>query len=142
MAVSGVVSARAPRRFDPIRVARWVRRATLVLMVGVGLWCFAVLGTERVPPGMRTVPGVEPGSLCVVDRRASSAAVGRIVFVRAGGILLLTRVTAVVGDALTLANPDPMAPFPDSRAFGPVSRDQVRGTLLFAFAPDAAGGGR
>ncbi len=140
MAVSGTVPARAPARVDPTQVARWVRRFTFVLAVGLGLWCWTVFGTEWVPPGMRTVPTISPGSLCVVDRRQSAVQVGRDVFVRAGGVLLLTRVTAVDGDAVTVHNPDPQAPFPDSRAFGAVSRQQVRGAVMVVFAGGDAGG--
>jgi hypothetical protein len=141
MSLSGRLAAGA-RRFDPARLARHVRRTTLLLAVGLGVWASAVLGTEWVPPGMRTVPTIEPGALCLVDRRASAAAVGRDVFVEVGGVRLLSRVAAVAGDELTLRNPDPLAPYPDSRAFGPVSRRQVRGTVLVVFAPDAGEGRR
>lgn len=132
MVVSGTVPARAPRRIDPYRLAVWVRRVTLLGTVAIGLLCWFTLGTEWVPAGMRTVPDIQPGSLCVVDRRASAATVGRDVFVRVDGVLLLSRVAAVDGAALTLANPDQQAPWPDSRAFGPVPRRQVVGTVLFA----------
>ena len=139
MAVSGTVPARTRRGFDPQRVARWVRRATVVALVVFAAFCFAVFGTETVPPGMRTVPGLEPGALCFVDRRASAVAVGRDVFVRIDGALLLSRVAALDGDTVTLHNPDAEAPWPDSRAFGPVPRRQVRGTVLFALAPAKPG---
>jgi type IV secretory pathway protease TraF len=91
---------------------------------------------------MRTVPNIEPGSLCVVDRRASAVQVGRDVFVRAEGVLLLTRVEAIEGDAVTVRNPDPMAPYPDSRVFGPLPRSQVRGAVMVVFAPNADGARR
>jgi len=141
MAVSGTVPARVPKRVDPSRVARWVRRLTLLSAVGLLLWCYAVLGTEWVPPGMRTAPDIGPGSLCLVDRRASAVQVGRDVFVVADGVRLLTRVTAVDGDAVTVHNPDPMAPYPDSRVFGAIRRSQVRGVVLVVFTPDGDGAG-
>lgn len=144
MAVSGTVPARTRARVDPHRVARFVRRVTLVLAVGLGLWCYASFGTEWVPPGMRTVPAIEPGSLCVVDRRAGAVQVGRDVFVRVNGVRLLTRVTAIDGDAVTVHNPDAMAPYPDSRAFGALARRQVLGAVMVVFSPGgerAASGG-
>ena len=132
MAVSGTVPSRGRQPLDPYRLARWIRHATLVATVAIGGFCALVYGTEWVPPGMRTVPGIEPGWLCVLDRRAAAATVGRDVFVRVRGVLLLTRVAAVDGDLLTVLNPDPDAPYPDSRAFGQIERAAVRGTVLFA----------
>lgn len=142
MAVSGTVPARTRPRVDPSSLARWVRRLTLVLAVGLGVWCYAAFGTEWVPPGMHTVPSIAPGSLCLVDRRASAVQVGRDVFVRAQGVRLLTRVQAIDGDSVLVANPDPMAPYPDSRAFGALPRSQVLGAVMVVFAPgDGARGG-
>ena len=136
MAVSGTAPGRGRSRVDPGKFARWLRGVTLLASVALGLWCYACFGTEWVPPGMRTVPAIAPGSLCLVDRRAGAVQVGRDVFVRAGGIRLLTRVEALAGDRVTVANPDPLAPFPDSRSFGAIARDQVMGVVLVVFAPD------
>ncbi|MBX3463504.1 MAG: hypothetical protein KF830_10050 [Planctomycetes bacterium] len=142
MAVSGTVPARRPPRFEPATAARWVRRATLLLAVAVGGYAWAVLGTEWVPAGMRTVPSIPPGSLCLVDRRASAVRVGRDVFVEVDGVRLLSRVAAVDGDLVTVRNPDAEAPWPDSRTFGAVPVPQVRGAVLVVFAPSTAAGGR
>ncbi len=140
MAVSGTVPARASkRRLDPTAVARWVRRATLLGAVLFVAWAAATFGTLWVPVGMDTVPGIAPGSWCLIDCRRSSVAVGRDVFVVSpDGVTLLSRVVAVDDDLVTVRNPNEAAAFPDSRVFGPLPRRSVRGAVLFALQPEDA----
>lgn len=143
MAVSGTVpSRRPPPPVDPVQVARWIRRATVALAVVCIVWLFATVSWRWVPAGMDTVPGIAPGSMCLVDRRASAVAVGRDVFVTTpDGAVVLSRVTAIDPEHVTVINPNPEAPYPDSRVFGALPRDRLRGTVLCVLAPGGTGGG-
>ena len=143
MAVSGTVPApgRKPR-LDPMDVARWLRRATWLFAAVVLLWLFLSFSTQWVPAGMDTVPTVPPGSWCIVDRRLSSVRVGCDVFVEPpGGGMLLSRVTELGPDTVTVQHPNPNSDHPDSRTFGALARRQLKGMVLVVFPPDAGGGG-
>lgn len=94
MAVSGTVPSARKVGFDPQPPARWLKRATAVLAVVGGVVFFSWFGTQRVPPGMDTVPTIPPGSLCIIDRRQGTAQIGYHVFVDVpGGGTLLSQVT-------------------------------------------------
>jgi hypothetical protein len=96
---------------------------------------FLCFGCERVPAGMNTVPGISPGALCIVDRRAAAIQPGRDVFFELEGMgLLLSRVVAVDADSLRVEHPNAAAVWPDSRHFGALPRRSVRSTVVFAFA--------
>jgi len=140
MAVSGTVPARGSKgRIDPTVAARWVRRATLLAAVLFVAWSAATFGTQWVPKGMDTVPGIAPGSWCLIDCRRSAATIGRDVFVVSpDGVTLLSRVAAADDDTVTVTNPNDSAAFPDSRVFGPLPRRSVRGTVVFALQPEDA----
>jgi hypothetical protein len=136
--------AARPRRFDPERLARWLRRATLLGAGVAAVWFFRCFGTERVPAGMDGVASIPPGSLCIVDRRGGSAAVGHHVFADVpGGGTVLSRVAAVEPDGtLVLHNSNAGSAMPDSRAFGPLPRSRVRGVVLVVFPPEAPSPGQ
>lgn len=142
MAVSGTVpAATRARRFDPTLVAGWIRRCTWVLAGACFVWLFTILGTQWVPAGMDTVPGIEPGSWCLVDRRAGAVQVGQAVFATTpDGVLLLSRVAAVDDTSVTVLHPNSDAAFPDSRVFGALPRANLRGVVLVALPPDAPPG--
>lgn len=135
MAVSGTQASTYRPRVDTLATARWVRRVTWVcgsLMVLVFFTCF---GSERVPAGMNTVPGISPGALCIVDRRDAAIQVGRDVFFEVEGMgLLLSRVVATDGNRLRVEHPNPAAVWPDSRHLGALPRASVRSTVVIALA--------
>lgn len=137
MAVSGTVPAR-PRvaRFDPAGWARWIRRATFVFAAACLIWVFASFGTRWVPAGMNTVPAIAAGSWCLVDVRRSAVQVGSDVFVEVPGSgLLLSRVTHLDADTVSVQNPNPDAGYPDSRVFGALPRACLRGKVVCSLAP-------
>jgi hypothetical protein len=121
-------------RLDPAAAARWVRRATWLIALLGAVWLFAVYGTAWVPPGMHTVPEAPPGSWCVLDHRAGAVAVGRDVFFEGPeGVRLFSRIATLDEDSFTVHNPDPDAPWPDSRVFGALPRSKLRGSVLVVF---------
>lgn len=142
MAVSGTVPAPArTARFDPARLARWIRRATWISALAFVVWMFASFGTKWVPAGMDTVPTIPAGSWCVVDHRRSSVKVGSDVFFASpDGPMMLSRVTALDDRTVTVQHPNAAAAFPDSRVFGPLPRERLLGTVLVALPPDAGDG--
>lgn len=143
MAVSGTVPARARPALDPLRVARALRRATMLLGIGAGTWFFVRFGSAWVPPGMDTVPGAPPGSWCIVDRFAGGLRVGSDVFVDSPAGRLLSRVSSLDGELVRVQHPNDASSWPDSRSFGPLRRDQVAATVLVVFpAAEAAPRGR
>ena len=142
MAVSGTVPARSEPRVNPIGSAKRLRRATVVLAVVAFTWFLLQFGTKWVPAGMDTVPGIPPGSWCIVDRWSIGLRVGSDVFVAVPGGEVLSRVAALDGDTVTVRHPNEHAGAPDSRTFGALPRHAVRATVLVVFPPDEAARGR
>lgn len=128
-------AARGARVPFPIRAARWVRRATLPFAIVALLWFFFCYGAMKVPTGMDTMPTIPPGSFCLVDKRGAVAKKGHEVFVEVpDGGTLLSRVKEITDDdRLVLQNDRVESRLPDSRAFGPLSRDRVRGVVLMVY---------
>lgn len=142
MAVSGTVPSRKVPGFDPPQLARRLRRVTWLAAAIATVVFLCWYGAERVPRGMNTIPGIPPGSLCLVDRRASAAKVGSDVFCDVPDLgLVLSRITAVDADTITIEHPNPQAAWPDSRAFGPLPKRALRSTVLVVFAPEGAADG-
>lgn len=138
MAVTAAPS-RDRRRFDPARIATWIRRTTAVCAAALAIWVFTVLGTEWVPRDMDTVPDIPPGSWCVLDRRQSRVAVGSDVFVDVPGLgLVLSRVVELGPDTVTVRHPNAASSVPDSRTFGALPRRCIRGIVRVALPPDTA----
>ena len=142
MAVSGTVQSQPGGRVDPLRLARFVRRATFVGGVLAGTWFFLQFGTRWVPPDMDTVPSIPPGSWCVVDRWSMGLRVGSDVFARTPAGELLSRVGAIDQRGIVLEHPDPATVHPDSRDFGPIPRASVLATVVVVFPPEARHDGR
>jgi hypothetical protein len=129
-------------RLDPRRLQRWVVRAALpVLVVAVAalLLCFSVL---RVPAGMDSIPRIQPGSWCLIDKRAGSVRAGCVVFVDVpDGGTLLARVTEIAADgSLWVANDNLQSALPDSGDFGRLPASSVRGVVLVVFGGDGPPG--
>lgn len=135
MAVSGTVPARRPNGADPMRYARWVRRSTFVAAVVTFGWFFLRFGTEWVPVGMDTVPGLAPNSWCVVDRWSRGLRVGSDVFYEGPLGLMLGRVSALDSATFAVQNVDPRSRVPDSATFGSLPRTALRGTVVVALPP-------
>ncbi len=135
MAVSGTVPARRQPAFDPQRVARWLRRGTALIAVVGFVWLVMRYSTAWVPAGMDTVPGLPPGSWCIIDRHPALR-VGADVFVDAPGGRIVSRIAAVDDTTVTVLHPNSASSVPDSRTFGPLARTQVHGTVLVVFAAD------
>jgi hypothetical protein len=126
--------------FEPQRFARALRRLTLPFAVIAGIVFWQMYGVIRVPEGMDTIPSIAPGSTCLVAKSGSKAMVGHEVFcdVPDGGTVL-SRVTEITADGrLVLRHDHVESRLPDSRAFGPVSRESVRGVVLVVFGSDVA----
>lgn len=136
MALSGTVPCRRRIGFDPVPLARWLKRATWLFGIAATVVFFSWYGAERVPVGMRTLADIAPGAWCVVDRRAAAVQPGRAVFVSVPGIgLLLSRVAEVSADTVRVEHDLAVSGWPDSRGFGPLPRAAVRSTVLVAFQP-------
>jgi hypothetical protein len=142
MAVSGTVTSQPSRRVDPLRLARFVRRATFVGAALAGTWFFLQFGSRWVPEGMDTVPSIPPGSWCVVDRWSMGLRVGSDVFVRTPAGELLSRVAAIDARGIELEHPNPASVHPDSADFGPIARDSVLATVVVVFPPEVRHDGR
>ena len=85
------------------RLAKRLRRITLVVGVSLGIWAYLCWGARWVPIGMDTVPAIPPGSFCVVDKRASTVKIGSHVFIELPGVgVVLSRVTARNGDRIRI----------------------------------------
>ncbi|MGC6486611.1 MAG: hypothetical protein ACON4Z_03125 [Planctomycetota bacterium] len=123
----------------PQRLARWARRATLVLGLGGVVVALLKLDTCWVAPGMNTVEEIPAGSWLLLDRWCSGLRVGSDVVVATPHGELVSRVSAVSDGVVSIRHPNPDATWGDSRLFGPLPREQVRGTVLVAFAPGGAG---
>jgi hypothetical protein len=142
MAVSGTVPARTRPAVDPMRTAKVLRRATVVLAVVAFAWFLLKFGTAWVPANMDTVPGVPPGAWCIVDRWASGLRVGSDVFVETPAGTVLSRVAALDDDTVTVLHPNAGSRWPDSRTFGALPRRAVASTVLVVFPMDGAPRGR
>lgn len=123
------------RRVDPARLARRVRALTLPMALVMGFWFYRSFGILRVPAGMDSMPGTPPGSVCIIDKRPSTAAVGHVVFVRApGGGIVLSRVQSQTpAGSFVVLHDNPESALPDSRSFGPASPDAIVGVVLVLF---------
>jgi hypothetical protein len=141
MAVSGTVPTASTPRVDPLRWARSVRRVTFFAGAIAIAWFFLRFGTEWVPRGMDTVPGLPPGAWCVVDRWSRGLRVGSDVFVDTPAGAMLSRIAALDATSVTLQHPNAASAIPDSRAFGAVPRTNVRGTVVVALQPSGADAG-
>ncbi|MBL8723526.1 MAG: hypothetical protein JNK49_05735 [Planctomycetes bacterium] len=140
MAISGTVPSGRRVGFDPVPLARWLKRATWVLGIAATVVFFSWYGSARVPLGMNTLADVPPGAWCIVDRRASAVQPGRAVFVAVPDLgVLLSRVASIDGDTVRIEHDDPQCGWPDSRGFGAVPRAAVRSTVLVAFPPARRG---
>ncbi|MCA8976759.1 MAG: S24/S26 family peptidase [Planctomycetes bacterium] len=120
------------------RLAKRLRRITLVVGVSLGIWAYLCWGARWVPIGMDTVPAIPPGSFCVVDKRASTVKIGSHVFIELPGVgVVLSRVTARNGDRIRIEHPNVDSSYPDSRTLGEVPVSAVTGTVLGAFSSAA-----
>jgi hypothetical protein len=135
MAVSGTVPARPRKAVDPLATAKRLKRATALFAVIAFTWFALQFGSAWVPAGMDTVPGVPPGSWCIVDRWAIGLRVGSDVFVDTPAGRVLSRVAAVDGDRVTVLHPNASSAWPDSRQLGPLPRDRVASTVMVVFPP-------
>lgn len=133
--------------FDPVRLAKIVRRLVLPVMVVAAVWIWFCFGTMRAHGAMDTLtgrvlggerrPAVPAGSLCIVDKRASSAVVGSAVFVELDdGSVLLSRVVAITEQGMWLENDNDRSRLPDSEQLHTVAMERHRGTVLVVFPPD------
>lgn len=139
MAVSGATPAITIAGFDPIRATHWLRRATWIAAAVLFAWFFLRFGTRWVPAGMNTIPDLAPGSWCIVDRWASGLRVGSDVFVDGPDGVVLSRVTALDADTVTVQHSNPSAAWPDSRTFGPLPRRAVLATVMVVLPPASQG---
>lgn len=130
-----------PRRrgFDPARLGRTIRRATLPLAIVAAIVFFQCFGSMRVPEGMDSMPDIPPGSLCLIDKRSGPPRPGKEVFVAVpDGGTLLTRVVAVGADgSLRVQNDSPTTRLPDSDQFGDLPATALRGVVMVVFAATA-----
>jgi nickel-type superoxide dismutase maturation protease len=86
--------------------------------------------------GESMLPTIPPGAYVVATARGSVRP-GAVVVIERDGREIVKRVASVDGDALTVLGDNP-AGSTDSRTFGPVSRDSVRGVVRAVYWPPAA----
>lgn len=144
MALSGTVPSRSPQPLlQPTRYAKWVRRCSLVASIVVFAWFLLRFGTRWVPAGMNTLQAVPGGSWCIVDRWSIGLRVGSQVFVDLPTGPLLSCVTELTADTVTVEHDVEATVWPDSRSFGPLPRSKVLATVVAVFPPhDGADRGR
>lgn len=135
MAVSGTVPSRRPRRSDPLKWARQVRRATALAGIGVLAWFFLRFSTAWVPSGMNTVPTLPPEAWCLIDKWAVGLRVGSDVFYEGPIGTMVGRVSALDAETFEVANVTPGCTVPDSATFGAVPRRALIGTVVTALLP-------
>ena len=135
MAVSGTVPARGRESLAAPVIARRLRRVTAAVGLLAAAFLLLRFGSTWVPAGMDTEPGAPPGSWCLVDRWSRGLRVGSDVFVATPHGVVLSRVAAVDADTVTVLHPNSGSAWPDSRQFGPVSRDHVVSTVMVVFPP-------
>lgn len=129
---------------DPLKAARWLRRAMIPVAIILGIALYMSFGWIRVPMGMDTLPGSYPeGSLCFVLKRPSVVSPGAVVFVDLpGGGTLLARVSAIFEGGFELTADDPESRFA-AMLSGMVHRPAaLRAQVITSFSPDASGNGR
>ncbi|MCR9247029.1 MAG: hypothetical protein NXI31_18505 [bacterium] len=118
------------------KLARRIRRWTLLFGIVAIAWSWLWFGARWVPAGMDTVPDVPPGSFCVIDKRNSTVKVGSHVFVKIpSGEVVLSRVVNRTDDHITIEHPNLTSTWPDSRSFGELPVAAVEGTILAPFKP-------
>lgn len=128
------------------RQGRWLRNlrrggyALAGLCVGYLLLRF---GAEHTSPAMDTVPAIPPGSLVLFDRWCAAVAVGSHVLVDAPDLgVLLSQVSAVDADTVSIRHPNANSGWPDSQGFGALPRHALRGVVIATFAAGGVGHGR
>ena len=127
--------------FDPLRVARWLRRAALPASIALFALLYLSYGLLRVPRGMDTMPEQFPaGTLCVIDKRPGLPTVGSVVFVDVHDGTLLTRVVAHDGDRVVVAHDNAGSRWPSSAEFGSWPLSAVRGLVLTGLVPESGEG--
>jgi phage repressor protein C with HTH and peptisase S24 domain len=89
-----------------------------------------------VVAGESMLPAIEPGSFLVATERGGIRP-GAVVVVSRGELEAVKRVTAVDGELITVHG-DNAGASTDSREFGPVSPDAVRGVVRFVYWPPRA----
>jgi type IV secretory pathway protease TraF len=136
MAVSGTVPSAGVPRFDVTQQAKRLRRVTSWLAAVAFAWFLLQFGAAWVPAGMNTVPAAPPGSWVIVDRWSIGVRVGSHVFVDGPDGRVLSQVAQIDGDSLRIEHPDPGASHRDSRAFGPLPRSALAGTVIVVFPPE------
>lgn len=135
-------TAAEDRALGKERLARRIRRWTLVIAIILAIAMYACFGARYVPPRMDTVPDIPAGSFCVIDKRRSTVQAGSHVFLELPGHgVVLSRVESRDGDRLRIVHPNGASAVPDSRTLGALSIDVVIGTVLGAFKPNAGGSG-
>jgi len=123
------------------RLARAVRRLTVILGLAALAWFLLKYETRWVPSGMNTIEAVPGGSWVILDSWCTGLEVGSDVFVHTPHGALVSRVSEVLDGAVVISHPNLEATWGDSAVFGPIPIDQVVGTIVAAFAPgDGAGG--
>ena len=127
------------RRLQPIRWARWVRRATMLLGIACVVWFFVKFDTRWVPAGMNTVPSIPAGSWLVLDSWSSGLRVGSDVLIDTPHGELLSRVVDLTDDTVSIQHPNELSGWVDSLVFGALPRDAVRGVVVVAFGPSDGG---
>ena len=136
MAVSGTVPSSQSKRLLPTDVARWVRRATLLLGVVAITWFSLQFTTKWVPVGMHTVPTIPPGSWLILDRWCSGLRVGSDVFIDTPDGEGMSRVSDLREDEVFSKHPSPTAGIGDSTKFGGLPRANVKAVIMVVFPPD------
>lgn len=137
-AATGAVPAVPPKRFDPARIARIVRRVTPFLAAGLCLLLYLHFGWLRVPQGMdTTLPAAPPGSLCIIRKNPGAVPVGSLVFanVPTGG-MVLSRVVARSDEGVYLQHDTPGSRLPSSDHFGAVPVSEIHALVLTVLLPD------
>lgn len=120
----------------PQRLARIARRVTLGIALVAVVWCLFKFETRWIQPGMNTMDEVPGGSWVLLDRWATGLGVGSDVLVMTPHGEVVSRVSALDDETISIRHPNPTATWPDSGAFGPLQRDQLLGTIVAAFAPE------
>ncbi len=122
-----------------VRTLQWagrIRRAMLPLAIVLGVLLWWNYGTLTVPRGMDSMPDYPPGTLCIIAKEPGNLAVGQVVFVDLGGGTVLTRITALDEETVTVRHDADDSALPDSDEVGPLPRSAVRALLLTAFRSD------
>ncbi|MFK7740952.1 MAG: hypothetical protein AB8H80_11575 [Planctomycetota bacterium] len=132
----------------PLRWARRIRRATMVVGILGAVWFFVQFKTCWVPRGMATVPSLPAGSWLVLDRWSMGLRVGSHVMIETPHGELLSRVSKLDDDEVWIEHPNARSGYGDSAMFGALPRTAVDGVVVVSFgsasapsAEDPAAGG-